>query len=654
MFAHRCLFAIVVLLATALPSAGAEHSNVILITLDTTRADRMGFLGSKRKLTPNLDALARDGIVFTRAYAQAPLTTPSHATILSGTYPQFHNVNMPSHPVPENLPFAPAILRGAGYRTAAFVGSIILQARNGIALGFDRGFDEYNAGFHSTRPGEDRYSSNRRRAAEVVARAEKWVEKNGNEPFFLWIHLYDPHAPYDPPQPFAERFRLNPYDGEIAYVDSVLGGFFDRLRAAKLFDDTLIAVMADHGEAFGEHGELYHGLFLYDSTIRVPLLFKLPRQQSAGAIVDAQAQLVDVLPTILEIVGVARPSSIQGRSLLPLMKQTAGKASGWDDRPAYAETDYPREAYGWSALRALRTGKYLFVQAPRPELYETSKDPAEQHDLAPSSPAVARTLAAQVRAFREKTRSPHGTSSVNLDPEQVEQVNALGYVASTNSTISPIGDIDPKDKVAVANELAEAGVDLGDGRPTEAFRKIQAVLARDPKLWAAYNDLAQAWLATGNVDNALATLRKEVEMFPDQGLGHFRLAMTLILKRDLKAAVPEMERAAEILPQSAQVNYALADLYLNFGRIADAKKMALHTRELQPQHYEANLLLGEISLGENDAANAIPYLKTASATKPDSPEPHEYLARAYAKLGDETLAAQERAIVEQLTKGANR
>jgi predicted Zn-dependent protease len=183
---------------------------------------------------------------------------------------------------------------------------------------------------------------------------------------------------------------------------------------------------------------------------------------------------------------------------------------------------------------------------------------------------------------------------------------------------------------------------------------MQAVLARDPQLLTVYNDLAKAWLATGNVDNALATLRKEVEMFPDRGLGHFQLAMTLIQKRDLKAAVPEMERAAETLPQSAQVHYELAKLYFNLGRIADARKTALHTRELQPQHYETNLLLGAISLGENDAANAIPYLKTASATEPDSPEPHEYLARAYAKLGDETLAAHERTLVKQLTKGANR
>ena len=192
------------------------------------------------------------------------------------------------------------------------------------------------------------------------------------------------------------------------------------------------------------------------------------------------------------------------------MNQTAGKASGLDDRAAYAETDYPRQAYRWSALRALRTGKYLFVQAPRPELYETSKDPAEQHDLAPSSPAVAGTLAAQVTAFREKTRSPDGTSSVNLNPEQVEQVNALGYIASTNSTISPIGDIDPKDEVAVVNEMFEAEYDLWYGRPKEAIRKMQAVLARDPQQLIVYDYLANAWLATGNVDNAFDLGEKEM------------------------------------------------------------------------------------------------------------------------------------------------
>ena len=654
MFAHRCLFAIVVLLATARPSAGAEHSNVILITLDTTRADRMGFLGSKRNLTPNLDALARDGIVFTRAYSQAPLTTSSHATILTGTYPQFHNVDQPGYPLSDSLPYAPEILRGAGYRSAAFVGSMILQAQAGGAPGFDRGFDEYNAGFHRMKQGEDRYSSTERRAGEVVARAEKWIETNANGPFFLWIHLYDPHAPYDPPKPIAARFRLNPYDGEIAYVDAVLGRFFDRLRAAKLFDDTLIAVMADHGESLGEHGERGHGLFLYDTTIHVPLLFKLPRHQSAGRTVNSRAELVDVLPTILEVVGVAEPSGIQGRSLVPLMNQTAEKARGLDDRPVYAETDYAREAFAWSGLRALRTGKYLFVQAPRPELYETSKDPAQEHDLALASRAVTRTLAGQLTAFRDKTSGPDGTRPVNLDPEQVESIHALGYITSTNSTLAPVGGVDPKDKVAVFNEMTEAGVDLGEGRPKEAIRKLQSAITHDPQLRPAYDGLVLAWLSTGDLDNALATLRKEVKMFPDQGLGHFQLAMTLIRVHDLQAAQPEMERAAETLPQSVQVHYELARLYFNLGRMADAKKTALETLRLQPKHYEANLMLGAISLAEEDASGAIPFLQTASATEPDSSKPHEYLARAYAKLGNAILAAQERTLAERLAKNLNR
>ena len=650
---HRVI-AILMLLAAVRPSLYAEHNNVILITLDTTRADRMGFLGSQRKLTPNLDALAASGIVFIRAYSQVPLTTSAHATILTGTYPQFHNVDQPGYPLSGGLPFAPEILRGAGYHTAAFVGSMIMQAQGGGAPGFDRGFDEYNANFHSRQAGEDRYSSIERRADKVVAAAAEWIDKNTKGPFFVWIHLYDPHAPYEPPEPFASRFRLDPYDGEVAYVDSVLGKFFERLRAAKLFNGSLIAVMADHGEALGEHGERGHGLFLYDTTIRVPLLFKLPGQRSAGRRVNSQVELVDVLPTILAEVGVAVPKAVQGRSLLPLMNQTTEKASEMDEPPAYAETDYPRAAFGWSPLRALRTGKYLFVQAPRPELYDRISDPDSEHNLASSSAAVSSTLAAQVTAFREKTRSMDGTTAVNLDPEQVARIRALGYIASSNSAPASAEGIDPKDKVALSNEMADAAFALEEGRNDEAIRRLQAVLAKDPSLQSAYDALATAWLRDGDVGNGLATLRKSVELFPDRGSGHFQLAMTLIQVHDLKAAEPEMERAAATLPQSAQVRYELARLYFNTGRMADAKKTALQARGLQPQHYEANLMLGAICLAENDASAAIPYLKTASAAQPNASKPHEYMARAYAKLGNQMLAAQEQELAEQLAKDASR
>ena len=334
---RRSLTLVLILLVTP-AFALARKANIILITLDTTRADRMGFLGSQRGLTPQLDGLARESVVFTHAYSQVPLTTSSHATILSGTYPQFHKVDYPSVPLPADVPYAPEILRSQGYRTAAFVGSTMMDPKGG-APGFERGFDEYDAGFRLRSPDEDRYQSVERRGEVVVEHALAWIRKNADAPFFVWIHLYDPHAPYDPPEPFATHFRSEPYDGEIAYVDSVVGTVLAQLRAARLYQDSLIAVMADHGEALGEHGERGHGIFLYDPTILVPLLFKMPGQSSAGQRIDDHVELVDVLPTILEVAGAAVPKPVQGRSLLSLVGHQAGTSRSVkaEDRPAYSE-----------------------------------------------------------------------------------------------------------------------------------------------------------------------------------------------------------------------------------------------------------------------------------------------------------------------------
>ncbi len=281
MFPSRGLLCILYLVASSMagvaaPPPDTRPPNVILITLDTTRADRMGFLGSKRGLTTNLDVLARQCVVFTHAYSQVPLTTPSHATILTGTYPQFHQVNDFGVPLAEALPYAPAIFRAHGYHTAAFVGSLVLDPGAGSAPGFDRGFDTYDAGFHRRRVGEDRYQAIERRGGEVVAHALAWLNQHPKGPFFIWVHLYDAHDPYDPPEPYKNRYPTTPYDGEIAYVDSVLGKLLGYLRAHSLYAGSLIAVMADHGEALGDHGEATHGIFLYDETIHVPLLIKLP------------------------------------------------------------------------------------------------------------------------------------------------------------------------------------------------------------------------------------------------------------------------------------------------------------------------------------------------------------------------------------------
>src|SRR6266853_863627 len=289
------------------PKVPARHQpqfpNVIVITLDTTRADRMGFLGSKRGLTPNLDAMARQGIVFTRAYSHVPLTTASHATIFTGTYPQFNHVNDFGVPLSPRLPYLPELLHQHGYQTGAFVGSLVLDPLDGTAPGYDRGFELYDAGFHLRRPGIDRYKTIERRGGTVVDHALAWLSQAPNKPFFLWVHLYDAHDPYDPPSPYKERYASQPYDGEIAYADACLGKLLDALKTHGLYDETLIAVMADYGESLGAHGENTHGIFLYDETLRVPLLIKLPANRWAGKRVESRVRLVDVAPTILASAG---------------------------------------------------------------------------------------------------------------------------------------------------------------------------------------------------------------------------------------------------------------------------------------------------------------------------------------------------------------
>src|SRR5712692_5685066 len=322
-----CLFSL-------LPSfaAAADPPSVILITLDTVRADRMGFLGSSRGLTPQLDALARQSVVFERAYSQAPLTPVSHATILSGTYPRFHGVRDFGSRLLGSTPYLPDLFRARGYRTAAFVSSVILDPQNGFAPGFERGFDIYDAGFHRTKRGESRLGSMQRRGEETVTRALDWLEKNHQRPVFLWIHIWDAHDPYDPPAPFKERHAGAPYDGCIAYVDATIGKLLAGLRSAGVYEGALIAVMSDHGESLGDHGENTHGVFLYDSTIRVPLLFKFPQARFAGQRVAARASLVDVAPTMLKATQAPVPATMQGQSLISLIGTKAGR-----DRSSLAE-----------------------------------------------------------------------------------------------------------------------------------------------------------------------------------------------------------------------------------------------------------------------------------------------------------------------------
>jgi arylsulfatase A-like enzyme/thioredoxin-like negative regulator of GroEL len=630
----------------------AEAPNIVFITVDTTRADRMGFLGNTHALTPNLDLLARQGVVFESAYSQAPLTPVSHATIFTGTYPQFHTVTDFGHPLPSLLPYLPDILQKAGYHTAAFIGSIILDPNASMAPGFDRGFGFFDAGFHIKHNREEsRYDSVERRGGDVVAHAITWLNKNRQSPFFIWVHLYDPHAPYNPPAPYDKRFK-DPYEGEIAYSDASLGKLFTYLRQRGLYEHTLIVMMSDHGESLGAHGESMHGIFLYDETIHVPLLFKLPGEVLAHRRVSTRVRLVDVAPTLLNMLSLPLPPTFQGESLVPLMK---GGPKAPPDLPAYAETDYPHRAFGWSALRSLRTGKYLFVHAPKRELYDQSQDKNAAHNLAVSSPAVAGTLQAQIDDFHDKTASFHEKSSAApLTSEQAENLSALGYVSSSAADASqdPFQGADPKDKIGISNILQDGMIAIEDGRYEEAIPLLKHVLEDSPLVTAAQLQLGIALSKVQRYAEAIVSLRKAVEQLPDSVQAQYELGLALYETGAWRDSVPYFEFVAKKRPKWPDAQYSLASVYARTQHVPEAVELLLAVVQLNPQHFRANLLLGRILTLQHRSGEALPYLKQAESSEPDNFEPHAFLADALDDLGESQSAATERARAEALKQHA--
>jgi arylsulfatase A-like enzyme/Flp pilus assembly protein TadD len=646
------------------PHLSKFQPNIILITLDTTRADRMGFLGSSRGLTPNLDAIAREGIVFTHAYSHVPLTTASHATLLTGTYPQFNHVNDFGVPLSGLLPYLPDILHRNSYHTGAFVGSLILDPLDGTAPGFDRGFDIYDAGFHLRKHGADRYQTVERRAEVVVQHALSWLSQLQAPPFFVWIHLYDAHDPYDPPEPFKERYKAQPYDGEIAYVDSVLGSLFGELSKHGLLDETLIAVAADHGESLGAHGENTHGIFLYDETLHVPLMIKLPLNRAAGARVETRVGLVDVAPTLLQEASVTIPKEMQGKSLQAFVKpsgsdprKVGSKAEAGDskvgdetqvDRPAYAETDYPHRAFGWSSLRALRTGKYLYIRAPEQELYDQSSDPEAAHNLAASANAIADTLSFRLDQFRQKT-SQSLVQLAKPDPEQMKKLQALGYVGSEGSgkDEGKIAGPDPKGKIEIANLLHDAMFDVEDARYQEAIPLLERVLKEAPDMPVANMQYGMAEARLRNYAKALDPLKKAVQLQPDNGMGHYELGLALYETGDWKGAAPEFEAAVARAPRWTDAHYSLASVYARIDRVPEALEQLQMTLDLDPDHYNANLLRGRILSLQGHPQEALPNLRRATELQPQSREAHLFLAEAFTQLGRPLDAERERAQAEQ-------
>jgi arylsulfatase A-like enzyme/Flp pilus assembly protein TadD len=548
------LFAVIIVDPVSVPAA---KPNIVLITLDSTRADRMGFLGSKTRLTPNLDALARQSMIFEQAYSQAPLTVVSHATILSGTYPQTHRVSEFGSGLGSALPFIPDLLQARGYHTAAFVGSIALDPKNGLAPGFARGFDLYQAGSKPLQGGADKSALANLPAAQVMARVKAWLARNSSGSFFLWVHLNDP-----------ESASEASYNAAVTSADAAVGKLIAALRTSKLYDDTLIVITSDHGQSLSAHGEDTHGIFLYDETIHVPLLLKLPQNRNAGKRVTARARLVDVAPTILEIAGAPIPSQMQGQSLLRIAKANA-------DQPVYSISNFPQQAFGWSALESWRTGKYLYIKAPRPELYDLSADPGATRNLAQTSKATLETIAGQLDAFDRRFNGLGSSSGASeLTSSEMQKLASLGYVGLQKSPIptsAAATGVDPKDGIATANKILFALTLLNEGKAERAVAILQPVRA-DTKMYLAQFVMGAALARQQQYPQAIEYLHRAIELQPDSTWAHYEMGSSLLKTGDYKTAVVHLEIVSSRLPGFANVHTLLAQAYEHLGRAEDAKR----------------------------------------------------------------------------------
>jgi len=548
-----CFFLGILTLVVFPVDSAAARPNVILITLDSTRADRMGFLGARRGLTPNLDRVAREGLVFTNAFAQAPATVVSAATILTGTYPQTHRASEFGVPLALALPYLPDLLRAGGYRTAAFVGSILLDPRSGPFQGYDRGLDVYDAGFHQSQRGESRFQSVERHGDQVVTRAINWLAANKPRPLFLWVHLQDPHAPYVS------------YDRAIAAADAAVGKLVTFLRSQSLYDGSLIVIASSQGESLGAHGEDTHGIFLYDETIHVPLVLKLPRNQMAGKQVKNRARLLDIAPTVLAEVGLPIPAQMQGQSLMRV-----AQSSSQGDQPAYARSELPRLGFGCSVIESWRAGKYLYIRAPKPELYDLSLDPNTTHNLAQSAKATLETMASQLQGLDSSLANETGKSTASgLTSSEMQKLASLGYVGlqkgGTGVNAATEGT-DPKDNIAAINKTLAAFLELDDGRPEKAI----PVFAAQPATYFEQFGMGLALIQQQKFAEAIGFLHKAIELQPDSAWAHYQMGLSLMKTGDFKTSAVHLEIASGRLPGFSALHSQLAEVYEHLGRNADA------------------------------------------------------------------------------------
>jgi choline-sulfatase len=568
------------------PEPPARPSAVLIVTIDTLRADRIGVYGAKNVDTPNIDRVAREGAWAPQADVQVPLTRPSHVSLFTGRYPAEHGVrDNVSPPLAAAVPVLAEQFRRAGWPTAAFLASTVLDRQSGLA----RGFDVYSDRFDG--------DADRRSGDRVVAEAAAWITQQLVPPkpaatagrFFAWVHLYDPHAPYAPPEPYASRYAGHLYDGTVAWSDELVGRLLAPLRDAGALDKTLVVVTSDHGEALGDHGEDVHGYFVYESTLRVPLVLRGPGVTS-GTTLKGVVRTVDLYPTILELAGVASGSPSSGRSVAPALNGAA-----MSEESTFAESLVPLLHYGWSDLHAVRDGRWKFILAPKSELYDLDNDPGELKNLAAAQPARANAMRAALEARRqhERPEAQNPNAAAGIAPEVLERLGALGYVGPGADAGHASAGADPKDKLdeykALSAAMQDALIALRASRPADAVARLRDVETRGVNSYEVHYYLGRAYAAMPRWRDAAVEYEKATRTLPGgaeawRGLGESRVALG-----ESRGAIAPFERLVALAPGDAVARMELGEALRDVARYGDAARvireaLAIDSRPAQYWH----------------------------------------------------------------------
>jgi arylsulfatase A-like enzyme/Flp pilus assembly protein TadD len=612
--------------------------NVLLITIDTLRADRLACYGYEKIQTPHIDQLATEGVLFTQNIADVPLTLPSHASILTGTYALYHNViDNGNYRLHEKHTTIAEILKDYDYKTSAFISAFVIDSRFGLDQGFDIYYD-----FDEEILDEEKamaLSEIQRIAEETTTVFYDWLREHRYDKFFTWLHLYDPHDPYTPPEPFGSMYKENLYDGEVAYVDKIIGELISTLEAMGLLEKTVIIFASDHGEGLGDHKEATHQFFIYDSVMHVPLIFRFPNLLPAGKIVKEQTRNIDIVPTILGILKIdaKKYEQIQGMDLTPLM---IGQTETLNV-DAFCQTEIPRLRFGWSNLHSIRDGEWKYIQAPKPELYQVISDAEELNNVIDQHKDKAKELAHRLRKIEEKyaSQAEEESSSVELDAESLRKLQSLGYLSSSSSSATKADSkIDPKDKIEefqlVNSSMSGAIKDIEQGRYQNAINKLSKIREVNPHFDTMHYYLGKAYLAYGEPLKAIEEFKSTLEINDRHLLAHVDAAKAYVALKDFQAAEAILNRGFSNNKNNHIYHYNLGFIYQMKGDQQRALKEYLAARELNPNNPQLYLNISSIFLLREDKEKAAAYLEEALKLNPLHVEANTNLGLLLAEKGD--------------------